>query len=97
MDILAPLLPKRYSPIRADGAGNQVYLAEIPEVMAVSLLSFIGPQLNVAIEEGQEREIKNRTDINTTQKYQLVRSRVGQGQYRNNLERHETGCRISGA
>ncbi len=96
MDILAPLLPKRYSPIRADGAGNQVYLAEIPEVMAVSLLSFIGPQLNVAIEEGQEREIKNRTDINTTQKYQLVRSRVGQGQYRNNLERHETGCRISG-
>ena len=24
MDILAPLLPKRYSPIRADGAGNQV-------------------------------------------------------------------------
>ena len=29
-------------------------------------------------------------------KYQLVRSRVGQGQYRNNLERHEVGCRITG-
>ena len=96
MDILAPLLPERYSPIRADGSGNQVYLAEIPEPMAASLLSFIGPQLNVAIEEGQERAIKNRTDINTTEKYQLVRSRVGQGQYRSNLERHETGCRISG-
>lgn len=96
MDTLGPLLPERYSPIRADGSGNQVYLAEIPEPMAASLLSFIGPQLNVAIKEGQERAIKNRTDINTTEKYQLVRSRVGQGQYRSNLERHETGCRISG-
>ena len=96
MDTLGPLLPERYSPIRADGSGNQVYLAEIPEPMAASLLSFIGPQLNVAIKEGQEHAIKNRTDINTTEKYQLVRSRVGQGQYRSNLERHETGCRISG-
>ena len=49
MIILAPLLPERYSPIRADGSGNQVYLAEIPEPMAASLLSFIRPQLNVAI------------------------------------------------
>jgi putative restriction endonuclease len=96
MDILGPLLPRRYSPIRADGGGNQVYLAEIPEVMAASLLSLIGHQSNVAVEEGQEREIKNRTDINTTEKYQLVRSRIGQGQYRSNLERYEPGCRISG-
>jgi len=29
MDILAPLLPEKYSPIRADGGGNQVYLARI--------------------------------------------------------------------
>ena len=64
--------------------------------MATALLSLIGHQLNVAIEEGQEREIKNRTDIDVTVKYQLVRSRVGQGQYRNNLERHEVGCRITG-
>ena len=96
MDLLAPLLPERYSPIRADGGGNQVYLAEIPKPMATALLSLIGHQLNVAIEEGQEREIKNRTDIDVTEKYQLVRSRVGQGQYRSNLERHEAGCRITG-
>ena len=64
--------------------------------MATSLLSLIGHQLDMAIEEGEEREIKNRTDIDVTEKYQLVRSRVGQGQYRNNLERHEAGCRITG-
>jgi putative restriction endonuclease len=96
MDILGPLLPDRYSPIRTNGVGNQVYLAEIPKAMATSLLSLIGHQLDMAIEEGEEREIKNRTDIDVTEKYQLVRSRVGQGQYRNNLERHEAGCRITG-
>ena len=96
MDILGPLLPDRYSPIRANGVGNQVYLTEISKAMATSLLSLIGNQLDMAIEEGEEREIKNRTDIDVTEKYQLVRSRVGQGQYRNNLERHESGCRITG-
>ena len=96
MDILGPLLPDRYSPIRANGVGNQVYLTEISKPMATSLLSLIGHQLDMAIEEGEEREIKNRTDIDVTEKYQLVRSRVGQGQYRNNLERHEAGCRITG-
>ncbi len=96
MDVLAPLLPERYSPIRADGDGNQVYLAEISEPMATTLLSLIGPQLDVTIEVGQERAIQNRTDIDATEKYQLVRSRVGQGQYRKNLERHEVGCRITG-
>lgn len=96
MDILAPLLPKRYSPIRADGGGNQVYLAEIQEPMADALLSLIGQQLDMTVEDSQEREIQNRTDIGPTEKYQLVLSRVGQGQYRKNLEQHEIGCRITG-
>lgn len=96
MNILAPLLPERYSPIRADGGGNQVYLAEIPKPMAAALLSLIGHQIKIAIEEGQEREIKKRTDIDVTEKYQLVRSRVGQGRYRSNLERHEAGCGVTG-
>lgn len=96
MELLAPLLPKRYSPIREDGDGNQVYLAEIPEAMAEALLSLVGRQLDVALEEGQEREIQNRTDIGATEKYQLVLSRVGQGQYRKNLVQHEVGCRITG-
>ncbi|WP_298971766.1 HNH endonuclease signature motif containing protein [uncultured Roseobacter sp.] len=96
MDLLAPLLPSKYSPIRSDGDGNQVYLAEIPSVMADALLSLIGSQVDVAVEEGQARAIQNRTDIGATEKYQLVRSRVGQGQYRKNLENHEKGCRITG-
>ncbi len=64
--------------------------------MANVLLSLIGDQVDVAIEEGQEREIQNRTDIGATEKYQLSRSRVGQGQYRKNLQQFEAGCRITG-
>jgi putative restriction endonuclease len=96
MDLLAPLLPRRYAPIRADGGGNQVYLAEIPEPMTEALLSLLGRQLDMALEEGQEREIQSRSDIGAVEKYQLVLSRVGQGQYRNKLEQHEAGCRITG-
>jgi putative restriction endonuclease len=96
MNLLAPLLPSRYSPIRANGSGNQVYLASIPSPMGKALLDLIGSQLEAVLEEGQERIIQNRTDIGATQKYQLVRSRVGQGQYRRNLEQYEARCRITG-
>ena len=96
MNILASTLPKKYSPIRANGDGNQVYLAEIPTKMAEKLLSLIGNQVDVTLEQGQERTIRNRTDIGITEKYQLVRSRLGQGQYRKNLEEFENGCRITG-
>lgn len=96
MDQLRSLLPKKYSPIRANGDGNQVYLTEIPGPMAEVLLSLIGWQLKVSLDEGQEREIQNRTDISATEKYQLVLSRVGQGRYRKNLEQYEVGCRITG-
>ncbi|WP_171130693.1 MULTISPECIES: HNH endonuclease [unclassified Ruegeria] len=96
MDVLKPLLPQKYSPIRANGDGNQVYLTEIPVPMAEVLLSLIGRQLIVSIDEGQARAIQNRTDIGVTEKYQLVLSRVGQGQYRKNLEQHEVGCRVTG-
>jgi predicted restriction endonuclease len=64
--------------------------------MGKALLDLIGSQLEAVLEEGQERIIQNRTDIGATQKYQLVRSRVGQGQYRRNLEQYEARCRITG-
>lgn len=43
---LVRVLPKKYSPIRASGAGNQgAYLAEIPEEMVNALGELIGPEL----------------------------------------------------
>jgi hypothetical protein len=46
MGSLAPLLPTPYSPISAGGRGYQhVYLASIPEPMALMLAQLVGPSL----------------------------------------------------
>ena len=44
METLSPLLPKKYSPLRANGHGLQaVYLASVPKAMAMALATLIGP------------------------------------------------------
>ncbi len=42
--LLAPLLPKKYSPIQPSGDGNQIYLAEISREFGRALLSLLGDQ-----------------------------------------------------
>ncbi len=45
MDVLAPLLPGRYAPLRASGAGLQsVYLTTISEVLAGALIDLVGAE-----------------------------------------------------
>lgn len=41
MAVLAPLLPEKYSPLKPDGNGNQMYLAELSESMANALLGIL--------------------------------------------------------
>ena len=50
MATLRPLLPPKYSPIRADGTGNQIYLAELPAALAEALLVLVGVEGQVARE-----------------------------------------------
>lgn len=46
MQIIAPTLPERYSPIRANGYGNQgVYLAQISKPMALVVAQLASPEL----------------------------------------------------
>lgn len=46
MQAIGPTLPERYSPIRANGYGNQgVYLARIPRAMALMLSQLASPEL----------------------------------------------------
>lgn len=43
MDVLAPVLPDKYSPIRASGDGNQgAYLARVPDAMSAALQGLLG-------------------------------------------------------
>ncbi len=114
MEVLAPTLPERYSPIRSDGNGNQgAYLAAVPVEMAQVVIDLLGRRwaevdrgatidLGRQIEtietseEQVEQELRNRTDLNETEKLQLVKSRRGQGIYRQNLEGFEKACRVTG-
>jgi hypothetical protein len=44
LPVLRTLLPVKYSPLRHDGVGNQVYLAEISPELAEVLAGLIGPE-----------------------------------------------------
>jgi hypothetical protein len=91
MDVLEALLPERYSPLQANGNGNQaVYLTELPEAMSHALGALIGAEYaslkrnanNASLDtlnEKAEADVKKRTDIPKTEELQLVKARRGQG------------------
>jgi len=103
---ISPFLPEKYSPIQANGNGNQsIYLAKISNELGNVLLSLInqtnlgiGYQLEeidtALVEEGQEYEIQH-LNIPNTQKQQLIYSRIGQGLFRFNVEKIESKCRVT--
>lgn len=104
---IVPLLPSKYAPIQANGNGNQgVYLAEISNQLGNSLLSLIelaNDGISEAIEDiytAIEQEIPERDieqfRIANTQKRQLILARVGQGEFRINVQRIESKCRVTG-
>ncbi len=48
MAVIGPTLPLRYSPLQANGNGNQgVYLAEVPDAMATVLSGLIGAEVQL--------------------------------------------------
>jgi putative restriction endonuclease len=109
MTLLAPLLPRKQSPIRATGAGNQaIYLAGIPPSMAAVLQDLLDGQLEgiqeaIAIETDDqltnsaiEEQIWQRTNLGPREKRQLINARSGQGVFRENVERIEKACRVTG-
>lgn len=50
MDVLAPLLPKLYSPLRRDGVGMQgVYLTNLPESLAFAIVDLIGAEARTLV------------------------------------------------
>jgi putative restriction endonuclease len=103
---LLPFLPEKYSPLQANGNGNQgAYLAAISDDFANVLLTRIGKPAafysdDTVVEETKgdetEKAIEGRTDIGTTQKEQLIKARRGQGIFKSNVRLNEKKCRITG-
>jgi hypothetical protein len=107
ISLIAPLLPERYSPIQANGKGNQkCYLAEINNALGSVLLELaqsknegFNDTLNDLRDSIIEDEEKNRIEeggIAETEKEQLIKARRGQGLFRIRLERIEKACRLTG-
>jgi hypothetical protein len=93
------LLPKKYSPLLPNGKAQQSgYLHLISEHLAQMIKELIGTQYIeiVSTDESVEDGIVGRTDIGSTVKEQLIKSRRGQGTYRSNLLLNELHCRITG-
>lgn len=105
---IGPTLPSKYSPLQANGNGNQgVYLAEVPEAMALVLQALIGMQLpcfaDVVLNKShdeqdavEEERIANDANIPSTEKLQLIKARRGQGLFRKRVESIEKACRVTG-
>jgi putative restriction endonuclease len=109
MKVIVPLLPRKHSPIRPNGNVNQsIYLAEIPSSMATVMQDLLEEQLQkiqeeVAVETNDEltdsaieEEIWQRTNLGPREKRQLISARIGQGIFRENVERIEVACRVTG-
>lgn len=104
---IAPLLPIRNSPLQRNGNGNQsCYLASIQDELGQLLISLAKPN-NLDIFSCVENDIEkikeleaidtiNEADIEPTEKNQLIKARKGQGKFRQNVEKVEVKCRVTG-
>lgn len=107
MDLLAPLLPERHSPIQTNGRGNQgVYLAAISNTLGMQLLELLDAQnrgvvadlpenISTAIDESIEQEILHKP-ADGTDRMQVSLARRGQGLFRRRVADIEAGCRVTG-
>jgi putative restriction endonuclease len=109
MKVIATVLPRAHAPLRASGNSNQgIYLAEIPPSMATVIQGLLEEQLlkiqeEIAVEmdeqltdSAMEEEIWQRTNLGPGEKRQLISARIGQGIFRENVERIEKACRVTG-
>lgn len=108
MAILGPFLPKIYSPLQANGNGNQgVYLTEVPEAMAKALLALLDFEFYVKDHQDvtfktdrEDVELKileaiGSSPLEKTEYEALRTSRVGQGLFRRRVLALEKKCKIS--
>lgn len=104
---LGPFFAPKYNPIQSNGDGNQgVYLAEISEGFAATILAKMGRAIDDLVAEDAteaDREsdvalqaLEGRTDIGDTQKLQMVLARRGQGIFKANVRLNERACRMTG-
>jgi putative restriction endonuclease len=107
IELLRPLLPPRYSPLRSNGNGQEsVYLTEVPELLANALIGLMGQAYfdALAVVSGFPSmpdvddidDIPIAPPIGTTFREQIIKARKGQGVFRSNVLLTEERCRVTG-
>lgn len=104
---IAPMLPQKYSPLNADGSGQQNYLSEISKEL-FDFIVLISKAKIFKIQEDLKPPTKSVSDLENEiaevtkefsgdlVKIELVLARRGQGYFRMQLRRFEEKCRITG-
>ncbi len=110
IEIIGPMLPKRHSPLQANGNGNQgCYLAGISDALGHLLLALteadalavnahdrLGePELDGQVLE-DIHQIEADQSIPVTQRMQLAKARIGQGLFRKRVILLDQACRVTG-
>lgn len=99
--------PLKELPLQVSGNWYQgCYLAGISDdlgSLVLSLAESVNPFLANAIKQHQTEQEEEATEaaiktssLNTTEKVQLIKDRIGQGLFRMNLEKIEPACRVTG-
>lgn len=110
MQVIGPHRPDRYSPINANGDGNQgCYLAAIPDtlghlLMALTQADELQLDKKLKIQESEPdtivledlHQIDLDLTIPETQRLQLAKARVGQGLFRKRVLMLNESCRVTG-
>ncbi len=110
INAISHLLPAIYSPIRANGHGNQgIYLAAISAELGDLLIRLLRmeadpvfaaplPEIPVLDESllSDLHEIEGNAAIPETQRIQLSKARVGQGLFRKRVMLRDPDCRVTG-
>ena len=110
--LLIPLLPKKYSPIRADGDGNQVYLTNISKYVFETIVTATTYDRELVgrgganslsyratkdrLDDDAERKINSDLTLDDTTRAAIIQARRGQGEFRSNVSAIERACRLTG-
>lgn len=110
IEAIRPLLPRTYSPIQANGNGNQgTYLAAIPDALGHLLIAllrmeadpiFAAPLPEIPAHDesllSDLHAIEGNSVIPETQRIQLAKARIGQGVFRKRVLMLDRHCRVTG-
>jgi putative restriction endonuclease len=110
LSVIAPLLPKKYSPLRSkNGRGNQkAYLAEISEDLYLALGALasgtigdgVPPADRFAVideyEQAQVQALQSDLTLSETVLRTLMDARLGQGEFRARLLASDKACAVTG-